>query len=178
MKKMNELQKLLLAVSLTSISVVIDVLIKYVIPIETFGLPFYAIPIVIGSIVLGPIYGVMMALIGDSLGVMMSGYGYLFLYSLAAVSWGVIPSLIVRNKYHFIKLAVGVFIAYICASLSNTFANFYYFGEVTAYATLFIRLALIIPNSVVIILMVHFLYQRLYAIFPTYLAIGQLDNTH
>jgi ECF transporter S component (folate family) len=178
MKKMNDLQKLLLAVSLTSISVVIDVLIKYVIPVETFGLPFYAIPIVIGSIVLGPIYGVMMALVGDALGVLMSGYGYLFLYSLAAISWGLVPRLIVRNKYRIVRLAIGVLIAYLFASLSNTFANFYYFGQTTAIATLFIRLALIIPNSIVIIVLTHFLYQRLYVIFPTYLAIGQLDNTH
>jgi ECF transporter S component (folate family) len=177
MKKMNELQKLLLAVALTSISVVIDVLIKFVIPIETFGLPFYAIPIVIGSIVLGPIYGVMMALVGDTLGVLMSGYGYLALYALSAVSWGVVPGLIVRKKYHLLKLAIAVLLAYVLASLSNTFANFYYFGQTTAIATLFIRIALIIPNSIVIILMTHFLYLRLHMIYPNYLTIGKLNNT-
>ena len=52
MKKATELQKLLIAVALISISIAIDVIFKRLIPIETFGLPFYAIPIVLGSIVL------------------------------------------------------------------------------------------------------------------------------
>jgi len=177
MRKNKELLKLLLAVALTAISVVIDVLFKYVVPIETFGMPFYAIPLVLGSIILGPVYGVMMALVGDAIGVVISGYSYLPLYALAAISWGLIPG-IINRKYGFVKLIFSVLLAYLFANLSNTLANYVYFGQVTALATLAIRLLLIVPNSIIIILVTHLLYKRLYMIYPEYLMIQKANDTH
>ncbi len=168
MRRKNELKKLMFAVALTAISVVIDVMFRYYVPIETFGLPFYAIPLVIGSIVLGPTYGVMMALIADALAVLIGPYSYLPIYALAAVSWGLIPSLIVGKNYSLVKMSIGVICAYLLANISNTFANFYYFGSATAMASLLIRMLLIGPFSIVIILLTHTVYQRMSKMYPNY----------
>ena len=56
MKNNLQIQRLALA-SLTAISVVIDAFFKVMLNLQNFGLPFYAIPIVIGGIILGPLYG-------------------------------------------------------------------------------------------------------------------------
>ena len=177
MRKNNELLKVALAVSLTAMSVVIDVLLKYVININSFGLPFYAIPIIIGSVMLGPIYGVMMALVGDALGVLFAGYAYQPLYALAAVGWGGIPGLFMFRKYSAVKLVFAVLVAYIFASLSNTFANYFYWGQETTMATLAARLLLLPVNSAVIFIISHVLYVRLSHIAPEYMMIKRANNT-
>lgn len=144
------LKKVILASSFTTMSVVIDVFFKSILNISNFGLPFYAIPIVLGSIILGPIYGIGIALIADAFGVMMSGYVYLPLYALAAIFWGLVPGLLIRGEVRKPRLIISIFLAYLFANMSNTFANYYYFGFGTALTTLALRLALLPFNAVII----------------------------
>ncbi len=175
MRKNRKLLKLLLAVSLTAMSVVIDVLCKLYITSDTFNLPYYAIPLILGSIMLGSGYGMMMALVGDALGVVLGGLTYMPLYSLAAVSWGAIPGLISR-KYSLTKVAFAIVLAYIFANLSNTFANYFYWGSTVAMTTLLLRIATIPLNSILLIVVTHILYKRLYVIFPEYMMIRKVNN--
>lgn len=150
MNKNIVLKKVILASSFTTMSVVIDVFFKSILNISNFGLPFYAIPIVLGSIILGPIYGIGIALIADAFGVMMSGYVYLPLYALAAIFWGLVPGLLIRGEVRKPRLIISIFLAYLLANMSNTFANYYYFGFGTALTTLALRLALLPFNAVII----------------------------
>lgn len=150
MNKNIVLKKVILASSFTTMSVVIDVFFKSILNISNFGLPFYAIPVVLGSIILGPIYGIGIALIADAFGVMMSGYVYLPLYALAAIFWGLIPGLLIRGEVRKPRLIISIFLAYLLANMSNTFANYYYFGFGTALTTLALRLALLPFNAVII----------------------------
>ncbi len=171
MRKNSLLFKVLIAVSLTAMSVVIDSFFKYILHIANFGLPFYAIPLIIGSIILGPVFGGLMALVGDTLGVLMTGDTYLPLFAIAALAWGVIPGLIIGNKYSVAKLSVSVFVSYLVASLANSFALYIYFGINTTLITLGLRLALLPFNAFIIIYITKDLYHRLQVIIPEYLII-------
>lgn len=177
MRKEKLLLKVLFAVALTSISVVIDAFFKYALNISNFGLPFYAIPLIMGSVMLGPIYGGVIALIGDAIGVLLTGYTYLPLYAIAALSWGIVPGIMMYKKYSVMKLGFSILGAYVIASLANTFANYYYFGYQTTLVTLGIRLALLPFNSVIIFIITKDLYKRLETIFPKYILKSNLKNT-
>ncbi len=157
----KQLQKLVLAASLAAVSVVIDVFFKYALNIQNFGLPFYAIPIILGSIILGPFYGIGMAVVGDAIGVVISGQIYLPLFVLAPIMWGLIPGLLLHKRYTPFKLSYVVPLSYLFASLSNTLALYIYFGNHAAFALLIPRLALIPFNSVIIFILVRDANQKL-----------------
>lgn len=157
----KQLQKIVLAASLAAVSVVIDVFFKYALGIQNFGLPFYAIPIIIGSIILGPIYGVIMAVIGDGVGVMISGYGYLPMFVLAPIVWGGLPGLFLHKNYSKFKLAYLIPLTYLLASLSNTFAMYIHFDRQTTLALLVLRMGLIPFNSVIIYMVTKDVFQKL-----------------
>ncbi len=161
MKQNIILKKMILASSFTAISVIIDVFFKTILNISNFGLPFYAIPIVLGSIILGPFYGMGIAIISDAFGVLMTGYDYLPLYALAAVFWGFIPGLLNKSKVVKSKLIVSIFLAYLFANLSNTLANYIYFGYGTALATMALRLSLLPFNAVMIYILTYDVYEKL-----------------
>ncbi|MBE0700989.1 MAG: folate family ECF transporter S component [Acholeplasmataceae bacterium] len=161
MKNRAQIQKLTLAAVLTSLSIVIDVVFKTLAASTLFGFPFYAIPIILGSILLGPIYGAIMAFLGDALGVMISGQGYLPLFVLAPLVWGILPGIIMHKKYKVSKLSWTVPLTYLFASSFNTLAIFVYFGSVAAMTTFALRVTLILFNSVVIVIVVRDLHERL-----------------
>lgn len=161
MNRNNQIQRLVLAASLAAVSVVIDVFFKYVLNIQNFGLPFYAVPIILGSIILGPVYGMAMAFVGDAIGVVVSNQGYLPMFILAPIVWGILPGLFLHKKYAQSKLAYVIPITYLIASLSNTFAMYIHFGSETTMALLLLRMALIPFNSIVIFFVVKDLYHKL-----------------
>jgi ECF transporter S component (folate family) len=162
MKKSHiQIQKLALAAILAATSVVIDVFFKQLIGIQNFGVPFYAIPIVMGSIILGPHYGVLMSLASDAIGVTIAGQGYLISFALAPVMWGLIPGLFMYKRYSNYRLAYVVPLTYVFASLSNTLAMYIEFGRETTLATLAIRMIFIPLNSVLIFYIVKDMYQKL-----------------
>ena len=170
MKTQRALKRLTLAATLTAISIAIDVFFKYALGLTNFGVPFYAGPIVFGSIILGPIYGVIMSVIGDAVGVMLSGYGYLPLFVIAPVFWGLVPGLIMRKDQDNLgKLAVTLFVTYSLASLGNTFAIYYYYSFESAMATLYVRLGLIPFNTIVMFYMMKELIKKLKPVSERYL---------
>jgi riboflavin transporter len=161
MNRSNQIHKLVLGSSLAAVSVVIDVFFKYALNIQNFGLPFYAVPIILGSIILGPVYGMAMAFVGDAIGVVVSNQGYLPMFVLAPIVWGVLPGLFLHKKYATNKLAYVIPFTYIIASLSNTLALFIHFGIETTLALLVLRMALIPFNSIVMFFVVRDLYHKL-----------------
>jgi len=172
MNRSNQIQKMVLAASLAAVSVVIDVFFKYVLNIQNFGLPFYAVPIILGSIILGPVYGLAMAFVGDAIGVVVSNQGYLPMFVLAPIIWGVLPGLFLHKRYSANKLAYVIPLTYLLASISNTLALFIHFGIETTMALLILRMVLIPFNSIVIFFLVKDLYHKLlpfheqYSLFP------------
>lgn len=157
----KQLQKIVLAASLAAVSVVIDVFFKYALGIQNFGLPFYAVPIILGSIVLGPLYGVIMAVVGDGVGVMLANQGYLPMFVLAPVVWGLVPGLFLHKRYSAVKLAYVVPLTYFLASLSNTLALYIHFDVQTTLALLVLRMGLIPFNSVIIYMVVKDVHKKL-----------------
>ncbi|WIF88191.1 folate family ECF transporter S component [Acholeplasma laidlawii] len=126
MGKQN-LRKLTLAAVLTALSIVLDILFKSIVPAnQSFGFPFYAIPLVVGSIVLGPIYGGMMGFISDAVGFFAGGsqFAYDFMFALQAISWGVIPYLIARRKSGWVRILLAVIVSHIMATSFSTLASF------------------------------------------------------
>jgi riboflavin transporter len=161
MKGNLQIQKLVLAASLAAVSIVIDVFFKYAIGIPNFGLPFYAIPIVLGSIILGPVYGAIMGFVGDGIGVMIAGQGYLPFFVIGPMVWGIVPGLFLHKRYQPFKLAYVIPLTYLLVSLSNTFALYMHFGRETTLALLVLRMALIPFNSIIIFVLVKDLYRKL-----------------
>jgi ECF transporter S component (folate family) len=159
----QELRKITLAAVLTALSIVLDIAFKQLVPAnQSFGFPFYAIPLVIGSIVLGPIYGGVMGFISDAIGFFASGsnFAYDIMFALQAISWGVIPYLIARRKSSWVRIGIAVLITHMIATSFSTLANFissymYNGGDVDgalAYAFMNVPLRLLMmPVNIIII---------------------------
>ncbi len=162
MNKHIELKRMALAAALTAISITIDLFFKQLLGLPNFGVPFYAIPLVFGSILLGPVYGVLMSVIGDAIGVMLSPYGYLPLFVISPIFWGLLPGLIRgKQKANWARLGLAVFITYVFASLANTFAIYYYYGIESATATFYARVGLIPLNTIIMFFIIKELEKKL-----------------
>ena len=168
MKQSIYVQKMVLAASLAAISIMIDVFFKFVLNIQNFGLPFYAIPIIFGSIILGPSYGVMIALVGDVIGVVTANQTFLPLFVFGPIMWGLIPGLILHKKYVIHRLAWVIPLTYLCASLSNTLALMIHFDVQTTISLLVIRMSLIPFNSVIMFFLVKDMLLKLNPFFERF----------
>ena len=124
----QELRKLTIASILTAMSIILDIVFKMFIPANlNFGFPYYAIPLIIGSLILGPIYGGSMGLISDYLGFILfpGPYAYDVLFALRAVMWGVIPSFIATYKSNWPKLLLFFWTRICYYVLPNNFISQY-----------------------------------------------------
>lgn len=184
----KELRKLTLAATLTALSIVIDILSKTIIPSGvSFGFPFYAIPLVIGSIVLGPIYGVTMGFLSDLVGFISFPQGtYDILFALQAMAWGVIPWLIARRKSSAPRVVIAVLVTHIVASLCSTTADFFgafaYNGGninqsfIYMWRFLPLRLMMMPVNIILISVITYISNQRLEPIYEEFFGKKQLNN--
>ena len=162
MKKSRELQKLVLASSLVAISIVIDIFFKQILSFNNFGVPFYAIPIIYGSIVLGPIYGLIMGYVSDLVGFVAFPNGaYAFIFALGAMLWGFLPGLFLYRKYDRTKLVFVLIFTHILVTIANTLGLLTFLSRESALASLTVRLTMIPINVVIITLLVHALQEKL-----------------
>ncbi len=162
MKKSREIQKLVLASSLVAISIVIDIFFKQVLSFNNFGVPFYAIPIVFGSIILGPLYGVVMGYVSDLVGFVAFPNGiYAFIFALSAMIWGFIPGLFLYKKFDKTRLVFTIILAHVLATVANTLGLLTFLPVETALASLTVRLSMIPINVVIITVLVSGLYHKL-----------------
>lgn len=152
-----KLKEIILAALLTAISVVIDVVFKSFIPVQTMGTPYYAIPIIIGAIFLGFKYSVIIALLGDVLGVLLGGVPFFPLFTVGALMWGLIPGLFLKKNKKFIIIVLVVLITHLLATFFNSVALMVHYHKSFEglMVDLPIRALLIIPNTLVISLIIE-----------------------
>ncbi|VEU80249.1 folate family ECF transporter S component [Haploplasma axanthum] len=152
-----ELKKIVLASILTALSIVIDITFNALVPTQTMGTAYYAIPIIIAGIFLGVKYSLLMAFIGDSLSVIIGGIPFFPLFSIGAMMWGLLPGLLLKNKKGFSRILVVVLITHILVTTLNSVALMvHYHKSITGLLIdLPLRAFLIIPNSIIIALLVE-----------------------
>jgi len=147
-----ELKKLIFATMLAAISVIINVLFKTLIQTDTIGTAYYAIPIIIACLFLDLKYSVLVALASDIVGVILSPFPFYFFFTFGSLMWGIIPSLLKGRKHNLFKLIVIVFITHLFATTINSFAIAFHITK--SYKAMLvdlpIRLALVIPNTLII----------------------------
>lgn len=161
---------LALAGILTALSVALDVLVKQVVPLLNFGLPYYAIPLIIGGIILGPVYGLMMGFVSDFIGFQLAPQGdYILLFALSAMAWGFFPGLLLKHKSNMIRILIVLLITHIFATLSNTGAMFIYGWGEYAMASLALRLWMLPVNVVLLSLVTYILNKRLAPVYESFL---------
>lgn len=161
---------LALAGVLTALSVALDVFVKQIVPVLNFGLPYYAIPLIIGGIVLGPIYGLMMGFVSDFIGFQLAPQGdYILLFSISAMAWGLIPGLFLKHKSGLIRIVVVLFLTHVFATASNTGAMFLYGWGDYAMASLPLRLWMLPVNVAILSFITFFLNTRLQAVYEYFL---------
>lgn len=153
----NPTKKIALGAILAALSVVLKLTLEMWINIPGFGLPFYGIPLVIAGLYLGPIYGLIVAVVADTtFGIVQ---GYMPLYVISSIAWGFIPSLFKRRK-HIAYWVFIILITYVVATLGNTLANYVHFDVKVMMATLYYRLALIPFFSPLIAVICKIIYER------------------
>ncbi|MDY0277371.1 MAG: folate family ECF transporter S component [Acholeplasma sp.] len=153
-----EIKKVVWAAMLAALSIVIDFTFNMIIPVQTMGTPYYAIPIIIAAIFLGPKYSIMIAFLGDLVTVLITpGVTFLPLFALASIMWGVIPGLLLKNNKKFINILLVVLITHLAVTSINSLALFvHYHKSVTGLMVdLPLRLGLIIPNTLIISMLVE-----------------------
>lgn len=161
MKRNKDVQTLVLAAIFAAISIMINMFFKFVVNMPNFGLPFYAIPIILGGVLLGPGYGALIGLVSDVIGVFAAGGNFLPLFMIRSILWGLIPGILLYKRYNNLKLAWVILVTYLIASLSNTFAMYIHFDSKTSFALLFLRLGLIPFNSVIMFFIIKDVYKKL-----------------
>lgn len=162
MKRSKDIQKLVLASSLVAISIVIDVFFKQVLSFNNFGVPFYAIPIIYGSVILGPFYGLAMGFVSDLVGFVAFPNGtYALIFALGAMLWGFVPGIFLYKKFDKIRLTFVILFTHILVTLANTLGLLTFLSVETALASLPLRLTMIPINVIIITLLVSSLYQKL-----------------
>lgn len=159
MEKMT--YKIVLGSILTALSIGIRLFFDYLIPTGgNFGLPLYSIPLIIASLMLGPSYGILIGILAD-LGNLMGPHSYLPLFGLSTLAWAVIPGIIARKNYNFLKIAIAIMISYLVASSLNTVAIIVYFNSKTALGSLAIRIPILLTSTPPLIYICHLIYTRI-----------------
>ncbi|NLK12858.1 MAG: folate family ECF transporter S component [Candidatus Phytoplasma sp.] len=169
MKK--SLKYVTLTAILTAISVVLDVLSKMIIPGNgTFGTPLFALPLIIISIFINPIYGLMAGIISDYVGFMLNPQGnYAVIFALSAAMWGFLPGIISRYKSKWYLITLGILIAHVFATSANTLALWIEVGKLAATKMLKIRVSLIPVNVIVLSYLTILINQRMHPIYETFI---------
>jgi ECF transporter S component (folate family) len=173
MGNLKELKRITLAATLTALSIVLDITFKTIIPSgldRIFGFPYYSIPLVIGSLILGPIYGGAMGYISDLVGFYASGYPqYEPLFALSAIAWGVLPWLLTKVVSKWPKVLLAIFVSHLSASALNTLSMYISYGAETAFGSLGLRLAMMPVNVIIITVTTYLILQRLNPVFEDYM---------
>ncbi|MDY0211051.1 MAG: folate family ECF transporter S component [Acholeplasma sp.] len=166
----REVKYLALAGILTALSIGLDLIVKNLIPMVDFGLPYYAIPLIIGGIVLGPVYGGIMGFMSDYIGFMLLPKGsYAILFGLSAVLWGLVPGIFIKRNSNIIVIAIALLVTHMFATLSNTVALWLMVSEKTAVSSLALRLPMLPLNVAVLSVVIYMLNSRLQPVYEDFM---------
>ena len=119
---MSNLRKITLAAMLASISIILTRFVSVVIPLGGFpslSIDLGSVPILIGGIILGPIFGGIVGLVSDLIGFIINNRGGIFHFgfTLNAILTGVIAGLLYgkvkfKNKKIVVSLIIGAFVLF------------------------------------------------------------------
>lgn len=175
----TELEKISLAAILVALSIVLDIAFKQITFINpAFGFPYYALPLVIGSLVLGPFYGGIMGVLSDLIGyyAVSTSFPYDPLFALSAALWGIIPYFIANYRSKYFKVGLAILITHLTATLINSIALLQWTSLETFYATLWLRIGLLPVNVVILTFFVVNLNRRLYPLYDGYQTKKQIKS--
>jgi ECF transporter S component (folate family) len=154
----QSLRVLTFAGMLTALSFVLKLYLSF----TTFDLriTFYEIPILIGSIFLGPLYGLFIAIASDFVYITLAGFPFSPFMALSAAMWGVIP-FVLKNRVDrpFILFGVIAITSLIAFSL-NSYQLYLWTGS-GMWALFPLRLLIVILKWPLQVMIVKILYQRL-----------------
>lgn len=150
--------KLSLGAMFASLSVILNLVFDIWLNLNTFGFPFYGIPLILAGIFLGPKYAVIIGIVADTVFGTIKGYYPWFVFS--TIAWSVIPALLKANK-NKIYWTFAILLTYLSATLLNTIAILLNFSRTAAFASFWLRVGLIVPFGIIISIISYHLYERL-----------------
>ena len=157
--------KLAIGTVLAALSVVLKLAFDLWLKTDVFGFPFYSIPLILSGIFLGPMYGLLVGFVADTISGLVMGYLPLFLFS--SLAWAVIPSLFTKKAKGLKWLLIVVF-TYLCASLLNTMALWIHFSQKAAFSLFWLRIGLIPIFGAIIAVVTNILYERVGILLPKF----------
>lgn len=145
------LRNIVWASLLAALSVVFDLAFKVIVP-NNIGFAFYAIPIIIAGMFLGVKYSIVIAILGDSVSVLLAGETFLPLFALGSLMWGLIPALLLNKDSDLKRIIFVVLITHLLVTSINSVAlAVHIYKRVEGlYLDLPFRLVMMIPSSLVI----------------------------
>lgn len=174
---MKHIKKITLSAILIALSIVLDIIFKQITFTTTMGFPYYAIPVVIGSIVLGPLYGALIGASSDVISFFMFPQGtFSFWFIIAPTLWGLIPGFFVKSKANIWWLAIVLLTTHIIATAFNTLAMYQIGLWQLALSSLSLRIMLLPVNVVIITFLVFNINKRLEPIYDIYLNSSSLKK--
>lgn len=149
------------AMTLAGMLAALSFVLKLYLSFTTFDIriTFYEIPILIGSLVLGPLYGLVIALASDFVYISLAGFPFSPFMALSAVMWGVIPAL-ARNKVDSLWFVGAVIITSLLAFSFNSY-QLYLWSGVGMWALFPLRLLIVVLMWPVQIILIRALFKRL-----------------
>lgn len=162
-KNRNIILKITLGAMFAALSVIINLGFDLWLNLETFGFPFYGIPLILAGVFLGPKYAIIIAIVSDTTFGLAKGYYPWFVFS--TIAWALVPSLMKARNNRFYWMFT-IIITYVFATLLNTFAMLMNFSRTAAFANLWLRVGLIIPFGIVIGIISNHLFIRLKELLP------------
>ena len=122
----TSLRVLIFAGLLAAMSFVLKLYLSF----TTFDLriTFYDIPLILGSLLFGPVIGGIIGFASDFAYITMAGFPFSFWMALSAVTWGVLPFVIYR-KDNIKFLSLAIIITSIVAFSFNTYQLYIWTGS-------------------------------------------------
>jgi ECF transporter S component (folate family) len=120
---------------------------------------FYDIPLILGSLLFGPVIGGIIGFASDFAYITMAGFPFSFWMALSAVTWGVLPFIIYRQD-NTLFLTLSIIITSIITFSFNTYQLYVWTGS-GVFALLPLRLLVLVLKWPVQIAIIKILKDRL-----------------
>lgn len=151
--------KITMASSLAALSIVLKVSFDMLIPINTYGFPFYSIPLILSGMYLGSYYAFLVGLVADTIGGLYPG-PYLPLFLFSSLAWSLIPCLLSKNTKG-VRWWIVIAMTYLTATALNTLAIYVHFSWGAVMRNLALRITVIPFFVPIIAFATKFIYERL-----------------
>lgn len=125
-KRLN-LKSAVTAALLSAMSIVLGKFLQIPIGIS-IRISFESLPIILSSVLLGPVFGLLSGLVADLIGCLIAGYSVNPIITIGCSLMGVLPYLFMRKRSpKFIFVAV-ILSHIICSMIIKTFGIIFYYG--------------------------------------------------